>query len=415
MAENKKLSTCYITNCFCGFIALDENLNIIKCKLFEREELFLKLVQWKNRELTLEEKDLIESIPETFDMINIESNKRLSDYKSLSNNEKIQLSITNIGGEYLRSNLEEVLLKIGFKDNKKTRKTIVDNYKKIAILEMKESSQEEDKLLIQSINSIDELDESISKLVERIREWYGIYFPEIEIIHNNEAYVKLIANIGNREEIIETHLKDFNIDLDISNGADIESEDIIQIKEFATSIRSLQLSRKAIEDYINIKMDKIAPNLKHLLGSSLGAKLIAHVGSMKKLASYPSGTVQILGAEKALFRHLKTGEQPPKHGIIFQHPEVRGAKWWVRGKIARTLALKISLATRKDVFSGDFDPAIAESFQEKVEEINKSNPFPSKTSKRRKEERSSLKQKFRKKEKRKGKKKNKYKDGRKLF
>ena len=118
-------------------------------------------------------------------------------------------------------------------------------------------------------------------------------------------------------------------------------------------------------------MEAIAHNLRDLLGSTLVAKLIAHIGSIKRLATYPASVIQIMGAEKAIFRHLKTGERPPKHGLIFQHPSVRGAKWWNRGKIARNLALKITLAVRKDVFSGEYDPTIAEDYLKKVEQIER--------------------------------------------
>jgi nucleolar protein 56 len=117
---------------------------------------------------------------------------------------------------------------------------------------------------------------------------------------------------------------------------------------------------------------------------------------------YPSSTVQIMGAEKALFRHLKSGDRPPKYGLIYQHPQVRGAKWWNRGKIARMLAGKISLAVRRDVFTKTIDENVAEEFKSKVDEIEKNNPFPTKTTKKRKEEKSKSKSK-----KRKGKKKRK--------
>lgn len=132
-------------------------------------------------------------------------------------------------------------------------------------------------------------------------------------------------------------------------------------------------------------MEKLAPNLRDLIGSSLAAKLIAHIGGIKNLSMYSSSTIQIMGAEKALFRHLKTGERPPKHGLIFQHPQVRTNNWWIRGKIARTLALKISLAVRKDVFSGEFDPNISEGFLERVEEIKKKTILSQKKDNQKKE------------------------------
>ncbi len=239
--------------------------------------------------------------------------------------------------------------------------------------------------LIQAINSIEELDETSGKMVERLREWYAIHFPELDKIKNNERYVEMVADIGDRDSIIDSKVldsdKEFEVKTGKSVGAPISEIDLQMVREFAKSIKSLQKTKKSLTIYVERKMGEIAPNLKVLAGASLGAKLIAHVGSIERLSKMPSGTVQVLGAEKALFRHLKTGERPPKHGLIFQHPEVRGAKWWLRGKIARTLALKISLAVRKDVYSGEYDPNIVENFENRVEEIKKANPFPKRSTK----------------------------------
>lgn len=377
----------YITNCIAGFIAFDEDYSIINFKLFEEEKIPEKIIKNLDDEIAPEEKELIEEMPDKFDTIFIESNKAISNYKDIKNYGKLKISNPNKGGEYLRNSLMNILVDLGFSSESEFKSKIIAIYTKIANLKMKKSSQEEDKLLIQAINSIDEIDESISKLIERIREWYTIYFPELDIIQNNESYINLIAEVGDREKIIKDYSNSFKLDVDISNGADIEDEDLEMITHFSKSIQSLQKSRKEIEKYIDMKMDKIAPNLKNLVGASIGAKLISHVGGVKKLAMYPSGTIQILGAEKALFRHIKTGDPPPKHGLIFQHPEVRTSPWWIRGKIARLLALKISLSIRKDVFSQDFDSSIAEVFLKKIEEIKKDNPFPKKTKKRREEER----------------------------
>ncbi len=387
----------YVTNSIAGFIAFDENFNIIKYNLFKEEEIPSNIVKMENNEILIEEIDLIRNLSKNYDNIIIETNRNLSNYIShigIEEKDKIKIKLPNNGGEYLRSNTDDILFEIGFfgsdeLDNKSKLNSI---YNKIAVFKMKESSKDEDKLIIQAINSIDEIDESISKLVERIREWNVIYFPEIDIIHNNESFINIIAENKNREEVIESPpeviLKNNDIDINEgSNGADVEIEDITMINDFAKSIQSLQKTRNKTEDYIDKKMEKLAPNLRDLLGSSLAAKLIAHIGGIKNLSMYSAATIQIMGAEKALFRHLKTGERPPKHGLIFQHPQVRTSNWWIRGKIARTLALKIALAARKDVFSGEFDPNINESFLNRVEQIKKENPFPKKTTKRRKEER----------------------------
>ena len=383
----------YITQCIAGFIAFDEDLQIANYKLFKDEDIVSNLIKIEENEILDEEIELINELSsqEAYDeessnefKIIIETTKRKSQYKDLEAYENIEVKTPNKGGEYLRENLENVLEEIAFLKN---QEETIEIYEKLAIYKIKRSSQEEDKLLIQAINSVDDIDESISKLVERIRDWYTIYFPEMDTISNNETYIKLIAESENREDILENFKEHFSEDIEESTGADIEDADLEMLKSFAESIYSLQKSRKELETYIDAKMESIAPNLRDLLGATLGAKLIAHIGSIKRLATYPASVIQIMGAEKAIFRHLKTGERPPKHGLIFQHPSVRGAKWWNRGKVARNLALKITLAVRKDVFSGEYDPSIAEDYLKKVEQIEKENPFPKKTSQRRAKER----------------------------
>ena len=378
----------YITQCIAGFIAFNQDFEIVKMKLFEENEIVENLIRIEENEILDEEIELINELElNCDDKVIIETTKRRSQFKSLENYENLIVETPNNGGEYLRENLEDILIEIGFLSENEDYRELIQHYEELAINQIKKSSQEEDKLLIQAINSVDDIDESISKLVERIRDWYTIYFPEMDTISNNETYTKLIALSENREDIIENFKDQFNEDIEYSSGADIEEADLLMLKSFAESIYSLQKSRKELEVYIDSKMESIAPNLRDLLGATLGAKLIAHIGSIKRLATYPASVIQIMGAEKAIFRHLKTGERPPKHGLIFQHPSVRGAKWWNRGKIARNLALKITLAVRKDVFSGEYDPSIAEDYLKKVEQIEKENPFPKKTSKKRANER----------------------------
>ena len=378
----------YITQCIAGFIAFNQDFEIVNMKLFEENEIVENLIRIEENEILDEEIELINELElNCDDKVIIETTKRRSQFKSLENYENLIVETPNNGGEYLRENLEDILIEIGFLSENGDYKELIQHYEELAINQIKKSSQEEDKLLIQAINSVDDIDESISKLVERIRDWYTIYFPEMDTISNNETYTKLIALSENREDIIENFKDQFNEDIEYSSGADIEEADLLMLKSFAESIYSLQKSRKELEVYIDSKMESIAPNLRDLLGATLGAKLIAHIGSIKRLATYPASVIQIMGAEKAIFRHLKTGERPPKHGLIFQHPSVRGAKWWNRGKIARNLALKITLAVRKDVFSGEYDPSIAEDYLKKVEQIEKENPFPKKTSKKRANER----------------------------
>ncbi len=379
---------CYITYCVKGFYAFDNENELICTKLFPEDEIVGRLSEIDSKQIVKEELDIINEVSADYDEIIIESNKRLSDY----DNDKITIKTPNRGGEYLRANFEKFDL-----DNDELSRI----YQNFAIYKIKKESASEDKHLIQAINSIDEIDESISKLIERIREWYALYFPEMDTIKNNETYIRLISQNKSKEEIIKAKPDAFPGDI-IDLDEDINPIDLEIMNNYAKSIHEMQETRRDIEDYIDAKMESLAPNLRLLVGSSLGAKLISHAGGIKRLAMYPSSTIQIMGAEKALFRHLKSGDRPPKYGLIYQHPQVRGAKWWNRGKIARMLAGKISLAVRRDVFTKTFDENVFNEFIEKVEEIEKNNPFPTKTTKKRKEEKSKSKSR-----KRKGKKKRK--------
>ncbi|MBM4241249.1 MAG: ATP-binding protein [Euryarchaeota archaeon] len=389
---------CYLTSCFAGFIAFDENFTLLDYELFPKRKLVKKFFQIREGNLTLEEESILKRTVKKCEFVTIETNLNVSKYKNLKESFKFKFEIPSKAGEFLRLNMPDILEKIEFIESEDELKKLThDLYIEITKYKLKDAAESEDMLLIQAINAIDEIDESTGKLIERLREWYAIHFPELDKIKSHRKYVSLIAEYGDRDSIINSNLLDNLLDLDISEkqsiGAEIQEEDIKIVREFANSIRSLQESKKSLTDYVDNKMNYIAPNLSELVGPSLGAKLIAHIGSIGKLSKLPSSTIQIMGAEKALFRHKKTGERPPKHGLIYQHPEVRGAKWWIRGKVARALASKISLAVRKDVFSGEFDDSIKESFQKKIEEIKKLNPFPKRSERAQKDKRKTKKRK----------------------
>lgn len=371
---------CYLVSCFAGFFALDENFDLLDYELFPLDQLKEKWIKTQSGELTVEEKNLLGNITKKCELIHIETYKNTHKYKNLKNASKLILEMPNKGGKYLRTNLTELLIHSRFiKSTADLGKFTHQLAIKITEERLKKASEAEDLLLIQAINAIEEIEESEVKLVERVREWYLLHFPELDQIKDHEKYVELVAQYGNRDSIISSGILAKEMDFKDSLGADFSNSDLSIIQEFAKSIQALQLSKKSINTYVDSKMYELAPNLRDLVGASLGAKIIAHVGGIDRLCLLPSSTVQILGAEKALFRHLKTGEKPPKHGLIYQHPEVRGSRWWIRGKVSRALAAKISLAVRKDVFSGDYDPSISEEFKQKVEIIKKEHPFPKRT------------------------------------
>ncbi len=373
---------CYITWCFAGFIALDENCTLLDYELFPRNRLSERLNEVLEGNLVSEEQSLLKRMVKNQDEVVVETEISLSKYRSLKDSSKFKFETPNKAGEYLRTFMDKVLIETDYIQTEEELKEIVHEISlNITRTRLHEASKAEDLVLIQAINALDELDETTSKLAERLREWYSIHLPELDKIKSHEYYVKLVAKYGDKDSIISSGLEESDLKIETSIGADLEESDILMLKELASSIKSFQATKKSLNEYIDGKMGELAPNLKDLVGASLGAKLIAHVGGLKRLALLSSGTIQVLGAEKALFRHLKTGERPPKHGLIYQHPEVRGAKYWLRGKIARALASKISLAVRKDVFSGKFEPSIKIKFEVKVEDIKKAHPFPKRSSK----------------------------------
>jgi len=229
-----------------------------------------------------------------------------------------------------------------------------------------------DQRIIQAVEALDDINETTNSLSERLSEWYGGHFPESGL--SGESLALFITKYGSRENLEpENPLYSKTVN---SMGAKLEAADEILLKGFAESVCSLYERKRQIEAYIENSMESIAPNLNLIAGPMLGARLISISGSLEKLATFPSSTIQVIGASKALFKHLRSRAPSPKHGIIYSHPLINTAPWWVRGKIARALAAKLSLAARIDFYSGKIDPSLVEKLETKIRQIRASNPKP---------------------------------------
>ena len=226
-----------------------------------------------------------------------------------------------------------------------------DFYKKnleLTTIDLKKSVKF-DTLLIQSVNSLTELEVITNKLSKVLRDWYELYLPEIsKKIESHEEFADLILKKSKKDI-----LKDLKLKEEDSLGSNIEKIDLDAIKSIASQLSSLFKLKQTQENYLTELM-KNCPNTSEVATPLLGAKLIAEAHSLKRLSKLPASTVQILGAEKALFRHLKTGAKMPKHGIIIHHPIMSQLPYKLHGKAARALADKISIAARVDYFKGDF-------------------------------------------------------------
>jgi len=225
-----------------------------------------------------------------------------------------------------------------------------------------------DGLIMQAIGATDELDKSLNIFIERLREWYGLHFPEMDrVITNHETFAKIVENFGERKNIEYEDVKKLK---EGSMGIELKEEDVKTIQEMAKQITELYALREKIAKYIDKTLEEVAPNMRGIAGPMLAAKLIAKAGGLEKIAKYPSSTVQLLGSEKALFRFLHGKGKSPKYGIIFSHPLIQNAPIHKKGKIARALAAKLSLAAKIDFYShDDRSEKMKKDLNEKVKEV----------------------------------------------
>ncbi|MGM0771699.1 MAG: NOP5/NOP56 family protein [Halobacteriota archaeon] len=229
-----------------------------------------------------------------------------------------------------------------------------------------------DMRIIQAVEALDDIDDAANALSERLSEWYGLHFPELGL--SSEQLARFVKEHGARSNISSDD--PMFAKASTSMGAELPPADEELVRQFASNICYLYDNRHSIEESILRNMEEIAPNLTVIAGPLIGARLISMTGGLERLAQMPSSTVQVMGASRALFKHLRSRAPSPKHGLIFNHPLIKNSPWWQRGKIARALAAKISLACRTDVYSGELNPAIKPGLEKKINSIKSANPKP---------------------------------------
>jgi nucleolar protein 56 len=239
---------------------------------------------------------------------------------------------------------------------------LADSAREMAAEKVRESFSSWDRLVVQAVSSIEEHDRSMANLYGHCREWYAFHFPELErVVKNERLFSQIITSCDPISEgeipeelgLSKERLKKIQRAAGSSSGAGLDEVDLEAVREVARSIIYLDERKAKILEYLTDVMATNAPSLTKVAEAGIGARLIARAGSLRKLALMPSTSVQTLGAEKALFRHITKGAKPPKHGIIFQHPHVRNSPKQIRGKVSSILAGKISLAARADYIKGE--------------------------------------------------------------
>lgn len=356
----------HIAECVLGVFAFDDEGLMLASKQFPRDavevagrlasvqmgtpteehrELIAKLVEKGSRKFTLELELLVEKLREEFQRA------------------KFKAQLPNRAGELLRTKLKEIAKEVGFEEVDKLAREV---NLILTRQKLRAEAAERDKLVIQAIGVLNELDKFINIISGLIREWYSTHFPELNrLVPEHQSYLKLVLELGSRGKFSQAVVKSA-VELPdedaahiadaagSSLGAPFDELDIRVIQDCAREVFTLYKLREQVAEHIDGLMAQVAPNLRAVVGGSIGGRLISLAGGLKKLARQPASTLQILGAEKALFRSLKGRAKPPKHGVIYQYPEVRGAPWKQRGKISRALAGKLSIAARVDAMSGKF-------------------------------------------------------------
>lgn len=219
----------------------------------------------------------------------------------------------------------------------------------------------DDVYLIKGINIIDEMVEIYNRMVEHCRDWYNYYFPEMNsYIKNNDLFCEIVEEICEKENYTKENLKKISQleqrDIEIlekkakeSIGGNCEKEMLKQIQEFAKNALKIKKQKNELQEKIEKEIEKKLPNFTYLAKPNIATKMIQEAGSIERLVKMPSSTIQILGAEKALFSHLVKGTKPPKHGFLVNHPLVRESRN-EKGKISRIVAGKLSLLVKEDYY-----------------------------------------------------------------
>lgn len=356
---------CYIVDSFIGFFAYDEDLKLISAKTFDdAEEGVAQLYELEKSGSCSRLEGFVDDLTKMgFDSFMLEDELEAKFIKSRFSVES-QFMLPSEGGKVFRSSVAGAAASIGMKESavNKMLKAVSED---LVRLKVRLASEKRDRLVAEAVAALDEVDKNVNIGVSRVREWYGLHFPELDgLVPDHRQYLDLISKFGTRSRFEEA-----TVDKIIQNenkakvivetagksmGATIGDVDLKQIRALVDVSLRMYSARDELERYIDETMKEVAPNLRELVGAGLGGRLIAAAGSLEGLAKKPASTVQVIGAEKALFRSLKTGARPPKHGIIFQHQYIHNAPRWQRGKIARALAGKLSIAARVDCFGGEF-------------------------------------------------------------
>ena len=370
-----------------GFFVFDETNKLVDYQIYAKnaEEIADKIHNLSRYTLSEELKEILSKIED--ELIETNTSDVLNYVKVFG--KRSELLVKAEYYQELVAQIPKILIEKGFINTEEELSQITRDVS-IALSKksIAHSSQRIDKNVVHAILSMDDIDKTTNLFSSRIREWYGIHFPETDKeIPNHVTLCKIITEIGVRDKFTEDLLKRYGFSnekskkiVDIANksmGAHFDENDLLPLQQMAQRTLDLYEERDRLDAWIEREMGRIAPNMKAVVGSAIAARLIALAGGLREIAMKPASTIQLLGAEKALFRALKTGAKPPKHGIIYQMPELHSCPWWQRGNISRAIAGRLTIAARVDAFQGEFiGDQLKREVDQKIEEIKEKYKEP---------------------------------------
>ncbi|MEM0217236.1 MAG: hypothetical protein QXM73_00590 [Candidatus Nezhaarchaeales archaeon] len=383
----------YVVSSFMGLLLCNDEGEVLEKALFPKD-----YEEQANRLYSLSKGESIDEVKELCDKARklgidelVVEDPKVAQALVNSGFQNVKIETPNKVAKSIRSRLFKLAVKISYDESEDKVAEILHRVAfNLSARRIVEAVEKRDLLIAQAVSCIDEIEKVLNILASRLREWYGVHFPELgNAIKDHEDFVRALILIGHRDgikkkEVLEKlgPLRDKIskiLETGTSLGANILQKDVDAIRDVASIVLKLYEVNERLRRYVDEVMGEVAPNLKELVGPILGARLIALAGGLERLAKLPASTIQLLGAEKALFRALRTGSKPPKHGVIFQYPEIHKSPKWQRGKIARALAGKIAIAARVDFFTGEYvADELKEDLKNRIREIKETYKTPPK-------------------------------------
>lgn len=361
-----------------GLIILDADLKVSASAPYTTETPLASYIKLQQGELTEEFKKVLARTLSDGEEISVSESALV---QTLGSSGYQATEFTSHDSEETRERKLALIVESGLaKDEGEAESLIREFALELSREKVREASSKPDLQATQAVLALDEIDKTVNILHGRISEWFGLHFPELtRLIEDPEAYLTIVSKNIDRKSLTEESLQGLGLSekridailqtASSSKGSDLRKEDLDRIVYIANETLHLKDLREKLTKHVSATMSKVAPNLTAIAGATIGARLLHKAGGLERLARLPASTIQILGAEKALFRALKSGGRPPKHGILFQHQFVHSAPKWQRGKMARSLATKIAIAARIDFFRGTREASIEESLKRRIDEI----------------------------------------------